>query len=216
MVDHDSAPCSWMEFTGLGFYGKDVFFFFRYCEYSDFLVLYTGFYLELSLSKSGGVHESLHIYPLCGKFGKWNFQSSEAKWCQQDPNTKLPGRQSYALTHSATVPLGFCRKVDLNGPIGRHPHVNRSWHVRKITSKSQTSNITILFLNIYTREYIAYCSDWKLKCCGAKTEHLSHIYTSLIYQVMCDIMPFTSFCNSYDIAVVKSTILTETGKSQNK
>ena len=31
-------------------------------------ILYTGLFLELSFSKSGGVHDMLHIYPLYGIF----------------------------------------------------------------------------------------------------------------------------------------------------
>ena len=40
--------------------------FFRYCEHSN--LLYTGLFLELSFSKSGGVHDRLHISPLSGIF----------------------------------------------------------------------------------------------------------------------------------------------------
>ena len=63
------------------------FFFFRYCQISYCLVLYTGFILPLSFPKSGGVDDRLHICPLCGIFyfpwhlGPTAFSvSSERQW----------------------------------------------------------------------------------------------------------------------------------------
>ena len=37
-----------------------IYIFIRYCEHSN-LSIYTGLFLELSFSKSGGVHDKLHI-----------------------------------------------------------------------------------------------------------------------------------------------------------
>ena len=96
-------------------------------------VLYTWLILELSFSKSGGVHDRLHIYPLCGifyfpwhrhliertdsfycllrktlaKWGKQNCQSSEEKLHLLDSNPESPSHQSYSLTHSAIAPPNF-------------------------------------------------------------------------------------------------------------